>query len=65
MWRRIVLLLNFVVPEWRVNHEFVPTTCKVLDKRIGEWRGEDGPLLPTGNQDRIRGRQRDVSWLAL
>jgi hypothetical protein len=41
----IVLLLQFVVPEWRVNHEFVTTTCKVVDKRIGERRGEDGPLF--------------------
>jgi hypothetical protein len=41
----IVLLLNFVLPEWRVNHEFVPTTCKVLDKRIAERQGEDGPLF--------------------
>ncbi len=41
----IVLLFQFVVTEWRVNHEFVATTCKVLDKRIGERRGEDGPLF--------------------
>ena len=33
------------MPEWRVNHEFVATTCKVLDKRIGERTGEDGPLF--------------------
>ena len=38
------LLSTLVVPEWRVNHEFVATTCKVLDKRIGEKPGEDGPL---------------------
>jgi hypothetical protein len=41
----IELLLQFVLPEWRVNHEFVATTCKVLDKRIGERHGEDGPLF--------------------
>jgi hypothetical protein len=41
----IALLLQFAVPEWRVNHEFVATTCKVLDKRIGQRRGEDGPLF--------------------
>jgi hypothetical protein len=35
---------GFVVPEWRVNHEFVETTCKVLDKRVAEKQGEDGPL---------------------
>ncbi len=39
-----LLFSNFVVPEWRVNHEFVETTCKVLDKRIGAKQGEDGPL---------------------
>jgi hypothetical protein len=41
----VVLLMQFVVPEWRVNHEFVATTCKVLDKRIGERKSEDGPLF--------------------
>ena len=38
------LLSTLVVPEWRVNHEFAATTCKVLDKQIGEKPGEDGPL---------------------
>ena len=39
-----LLVLNFVLPEWRVNHEFIETTCKVLDKRIGEKASKDGPL---------------------
>jgi hypothetical protein len=39
-----VMISGFVVPEWRVNHEFVETTCKVLEKRIGEKPGNDGPL---------------------
>lgn len=40
----VMMLSGVVLPEWRVNHEFVETTCKVLDKRIGEIQGEDGPL---------------------
>ena len=40
-----VLMLSYVVlPEWRVNHEFVETTCKVLAARLGEMQGENGPL---------------------
>lgn len=31
---------NLVVPEWRANHEFVPHTCTVLDKRIGQTERE-------------------------
>ena len=39
------MLADYVVPEWRVNHEFVETTCRVLDKQIGEKDfGEDGLL---------------------
>jgi len=31
-----LMFYQFVVPEWRVYHEFVETTCKVLNKRIDE-----------------------------
>ncbi len=40
----VMMLLTIVVPEWRVNHEFVETKCNVLDKRIAEKPGEDGQL---------------------
>jgi hypothetical protein len=40
----VMMLSDVVLPEWRVNHEFVETTCKVVDKRISEKQGEDGPL---------------------
>jgi len=40
----VAILANFVVPEWRVNHEFVQTTCKVLDRRLDEKHGDEGPL---------------------
>jgi len=39
-----LLFTTLVVPEWRVNNEFVETSCKVLEKKIGEKQGEDGPL---------------------
>lgn len=38
------LILFLVVPEWRVNHEFVEHTCTVLDKRVGKTKGEEGTL---------------------
>ena len=34
-----------VLPDWKANHEFVETSCKVIDKRIGEKDfHEDGVL---------------------
>jgi len=33
-----------IVPEWRVNHEFVEHTCKVLEKRVVEVPSEKGIL---------------------
>ncbi|HYW81253.1 MAG TPA: hypothetical protein VE890_16840 [Thermoguttaceae bacterium] len=39
-----VAFMALVVPQWRVNHEFVEHRCIVLDKRIGELNDEDGTL---------------------
>ncbi len=36
-------IVFLVVPEWRVNHEFVKAQCVVLDKRLGETDG--GPEI--------------------
>ncbi len=33
--------ISLVIPEWRVNHEFVAHTCTVTDKRIGEKPGDN------------------------
>ena len=41
----IWMFSEFVVPEWRVNHEFVETTCRVLEKRISEKPEEDSVLF--------------------
>lgn len=38
------VLYGMVLPEWRVNHEFVEHTCLVLDKRIGERGDPDDPM---------------------
>ena len=39
------MLADYVIPEWRVNHEFGETTCQVRGKRIGEHDfGNDGLL---------------------
>ncbi len=35
------MFYTFVVPEWRVNHEFIETNCKILNKRIDE---KESPL---------------------
>ncbi len=40
-----LLFFGFVVPEWRVNHEFIQTSCRVLETRI---RGEP-EAQPTEN----------------
>lgn len=39
-----VMIVTLLAPEWRANHDFIQTTCKVLDKRIGHTQGEDGML---------------------
>jgi len=33
-----------VIPEWRVHHGFVETTCLVLQKKLGEKEGDGGTL---------------------
>ncbi len=38
----IVLFVTLVVPQWRVNVEFVQQACKVRDKEIKEARDKDG-----------------------
>jgi hypothetical protein len=39
------MLADFVVPEWRVNHEFVETECRVVKTRIVEKDfGDEGRL---------------------
>jgi hypothetical protein len=37
-----LILYNLVIPEWRVNHEFLPAVCTVLRKNIAEKEGENG-----------------------
>jgi hypothetical protein len=32
----VLAFSDLVVPDWRVNHDFVATTCTVLEKRVGE-----------------------------
>jgi len=38
------LIVFLVVPEWRVNNEFVECTCTVTDRQIAEKEGDDGKL---------------------
>ncbi|MBN2294355.1 MAG: DUF3592 domain-containing protein [Pirellulales bacterium] len=40
----VVMVTTLLIPEWRVNHEFVETTCVILAKQIGSQDGEDGTL---------------------
>jgi len=39
------MLSDFVVPEWRVNHEFVETTCQVLGRQIVAKDGDKDGVL--------------------
>jgi hypothetical protein len=38
------VVTQLVVPEWRVNNEFVETPCKVIEKRVAKQITEDGPV---------------------
>jgi hypothetical protein len=38
----LLILFSLVIPQWRVNQEFVESRAKVLDKRISERHDEDG-----------------------
>jgi hypothetical protein len=40
----VAMFAFFVIPEWRVNHEFVEHSCRVLHKRLGEIEGADGAV---------------------
>jgi hypothetical protein len=40
----VVLFLTLVIPEWRVNHEFVRQTCTVRGARVRQKESEDGTL---------------------
>ena len=40
----VALFAFLVIPEWRVNNEFVERSCVVIQKRIGETKDEDGTL---------------------
>jgi hypothetical protein len=37
-----LILFSMVIPQWRVNHEFVEGRAKVLNQRSGEKHDEDG-----------------------
>ena len=49
--------VTLVMPEWRVNHEFVAHTCTVLGKRIVEDPG-DAALCRPEVRIQLRGRRR-------
>ena len=39
-----LILVTLVIPEWRVNHQFVEQTCLVVDKGIGQVKDDGGTL---------------------
>ena len=41
----ITMFATLVIPEWRVNYEFVPHKCTVVNKRLGQKEGEEGALV--------------------
>jgi hypothetical protein len=41
----IWMLAEYVVPEWRANHEFIETDCRVDATRVGEHDFGDGDVL--------------------
>ena len=40
----VLIVAAMLIPEWRVNHEFVETTCVVRGKEIGRSGGDDGDV---------------------
>jgi hypothetical protein len=40
----VFLFATLVIPAWRVRNEFVKTSCVVLDKRVHEASGPNGPV---------------------
>jgi hypothetical protein len=41
----VMIILGMFVPEWRANHEFLPVTCMVLDKRVTNKYFDEGGML--------------------
>jgi hypothetical protein len=39
-----VIITHWLVPVWRANYAYVEHTCVVLDKRLVETEGDDGPV---------------------
>ena len=39
-----VMIFTLVVPEWRVNHDFVEHQCNIVGKRLAETEGDEGTL---------------------
>ncbi|HZZ73498.1 MAG TPA: DUF3592 domain-containing protein, partial [Pirellulales bacterium] len=50
------LLVRWVVPEWRVMHSFVPTSCRVVGKLLESEVG--GQFLPQVSEEAFRYRPR-------
>ena len=40
----VLFFLFLVVPQWRVNQEFIESTCEVLDARVAENESDEGTL---------------------
>lgn len=38
-----IMLTMLIVPEWRANHSYIEHRCTILDKRLAEHPGDDGP----------------------
>jgi hypothetical protein len=41
----VFAIVWLIIPEWRVNHDFVEHRCKVLEKRVVPVQGDKGPLF--------------------
>ncbi len=35
-------LVNLTIPDWRANHDFIETTCRLLEKKLVDTTGEQG-----------------------
>ncbi len=52
-----------IVPEWRVHHDFVETTCTVVERRVDAVQAANGTSI--GRKSRIKYKCRGADLLAL
>ncbi|HEV3003464.1 MAG TPA: DUF3592 domain-containing protein [Pirellulales bacterium] len=56
-----VVLVKFIIPELRVNRDFIEQTCQVVDQRVDEIEHRDGPLFAPRIRVQFKIQEREYS----